>query len=116
MKTNWRRDEVCDPWMLGGGFGGERRDVLLPVPSRGEEKRAHRDRRRALFDALAEGVLDVGLGDFHVRELDDRTAGLLLVHPDEFLEQVVRSLPPGPVVHDDHTQHVVSRGGARPRR
>ena len=94
MQTHGRRDEVCDPGMLRGGFCGKRRDILLPVPSRGEEKRAHRDHRRALFDALAEGVLDVGLGDFHVRELDDRTAGLLLVHPDEFLEQVVRSRPP----------------------
>ena len=97
VQTDGRRDKCAIPGCFAAASAASVGDVLLPVSSRGEEKRAHRDRRRALFDALAEGVLDVGLGNFHVRELHDRTAGLVLVHPDKFLEQVVRSLPPGPV-------------------
>ena len=59
VQSNRRRHEMTHAGMLRCGLRSERRDVLLPVPSRGEKKRTHRHQRRSLLDAPPERRLDV---------------------------------------------------------
>eukprot|EP00982_Pelagococcus_subviridis_P011883 31125-Pelagococcus_subviridis.AAC.36 len=84
---------------------------LLPVPSRREKERAHRDERRAALDAPRERDVDGRLRDLHVRQLHEPPPGVFHVHPDEFLLRAARHRARGQTMGEGESGG--ARGGRR---
>src|SRR5262245_33579805 len=91
--------------MLRRRLGGQPRDVVIPMLPWPQEERAHDDALRTALYAALIGHRDRGLGQFHMRRLDD---GMLVPEaPSELLghlfQQLVALVQARAVIDNDDT-------------